>query len=124
MIEHDRRSAVLEGSGRHLRFELEMDLCPPPLAPDEGRPSLAERDPRGTREPERRRVAPERGVRRDNRAAGEAPAGSQIEMAAAIAPPKRPVSPVNAPATGAMKARDRHRPKRLVVELNGLPHSR
>ena len=23
-----------------------------------------------------------------------------------------------------MKARDRHRPKRLVVELNGLPHSR
>src|SRR5215472_852192 len=110
MIEHDRRSAVLEGSGRHLRFELEMDLHPSPIASDERRPSLTERDPRRTRERQRRRVAPERGVRRDNRAAGEAPAGSQIEMAAAIAPPQRALGPISAPAGGAMKARDRHRP--------------
>src|SRR5712671_451663 len=58
VVDHDRRAAIFERSGRHLRFELEADFCPLPVAQDERRPALAERDARRTCQRQRCSVAP------------------------------------------------------------------
>src|SRR5438309_7623078 len=86
-----------------------MDVRTLPLAQHERCPSFAERDPRRSRYCERRRVAPQRGIRRNNVAAPDAPARRQIEVTPAVAPPQRPVGRVDTPAGGATIARDRHR---------------
>jgi len=86
-----------------------MDICAPPITQDKRCPPFTERHAQRFRRRQRRRVAPERGIRSHNLAAPEAPAGHQIEVTPAIAPPQWPVGRVDAPAGGAMIARDRHR---------------
>src|ERR1700747_3423658 len=86
-----------------------MNFCTLPVTQDERRPPFTERDLRRSRHRQRGCVAPKRGARPYNLVAPEAPAGRQVEVTPAIAPPQRPVGRVDAPAGWAMIARNRHR---------------
>ena len=104
MVEHDRGATVLEGAGRHLRFELETYFHTLPVAPNQRGPALAKRDARRPSQRQSRRVAPQGSLAGVDFAPCQASSRRQIEMAAAIAPPQRAVGSVAAPAGGTLVA--------------------
>ena len=73
VIDHDRCAAVLERSGRHLRFKLEENRCAVPVALDQRRPAFAERHPRRAPDRQRRGIAPQRGLAGGDFAARQSP---------------------------------------------------
>src|SRR5262249_40958182 len=108
VIDHDRCATVLERPGRHLRFELEQYLDPVRSTPDERGPALAERDAWRPLPRTRSGIAPQGGLTGADLAAFEPAPRPEIERAAAIAAPARPINGVLAAAGRAPIGRAPH----------------
>src|SRR5579871_1198265 len=108
MIDHQRRAAVFERPGRHLRFELEPDWDAGPIALQQRGPSFAKAYPGCVPHGERRRVAPQRGFGGDDVMAVQARPWREVERAPAAASPQRLRGGEVAPAYRAVIGGDRH----------------